>query len=175
MRRLRFLIAIPAIAGLAIMGATGASAAPVHQAAHARTMTATSGGADPWEFENANNLWICSGGTHESQLEGCGAPGPVDEYTIYPQSGAGAGYYAISQGGFCWDTIAKAGESISLESCPANDTNEWFMIPPGGEGGFITLYGTDLCIWGAGVGKTLFLKTCGASNRDAWASIHVSS
>jgi hypothetical protein len=31
MRRLRFLIAIPAIAGLAIMGATAASAAPAHQ------------------------------------------------------------------------------------------------------------------------------------------------
>jgi hypothetical protein len=177
MRRLRSLIAIPAIAGLAIMGATGASAAaaPVHQAAHARTVTAASSGADPWEFENANNLWICSGGTHESQLEGCGAPGSVDEYTIYPQSGAGAGYYVVKQGGFCWDTPGAAGDEIALESCPANDPNEWFALVPSGESGFMWLYGTDLCVWGAGVGKTVFLKTCGASNRDTWESIYVSS
>ena len=176
MRRLRFLIAIPAIAGLTIIGATGASAAPVHQAAHARAMTATSSGADPWEFENANNLWICSGGTHESPLTGCPAPGPVDEYTIYPQSGAGAGYYVIKQGGFCWDSPDAAGDSISLESCPANDTDEWWAIPASGESGFMWPYnGADLCVWGAGDGKTVFLKTCGANNRDDWESIYVSS
>jgi hypothetical protein len=49
-----------------------APSAAVHQAAHPWTVTATSSGADPWEFENANNLWICSGGTHEMQLGAAG-------------------------------------------------------------------------------------------------------
>jgi hypothetical protein len=176
MRRLRFLVAIPAIAVLAIMGATGASAATVHQAAHARTVAATSSGADPWEFENLNQLFICSAGTHEALLMGCTGRGSVELYTIYPQSGAGAGYYVIKQGGFCWDSPDQSGDNIALESCPANDPDEWWAIPSSGSTAGILPYGDDdLCVWGAGAGNTVYLHTCAVSNRDAWESIYFAS
>jgi hypothetical protein len=172
MRRLRFLIAIPAIAGLAIMGATGASAAPAHQVAHARAMTATSSGADPWTFENANGLYI-AGLNHGSDLFGDTSSGTV--YEEYPQSEA-PGFYAYSPAnGLCWNTLGAAGDQIGIDSCPANDYHEWFTgaTPIDGKYGYLetaTSTGalSGLCIWGAGNGKTLFLKACAIANRDLW-------
>jgi hypothetical protein len=117
MRRLRFLIAIPAIAGLAIMGATGASAAPAHQAAHARTMTATSSGADP-KIENENGLWI-DGSTHNTDLIGTTDPHAATSYTI-TYSGK-PGLYIYSVDGLCWNSLGAAGGQIAPESCPSGD------------------------------------------------------
>jgi hypothetical protein len=173
----RLLLAIPAIAGLAIMGATGASAAPVHQAAHARAMTATSGGADPLEFVNGNGLWI-TGSAHGQDLKGTTSAADAQAYHYYPQSGAGVGYDALApSNGLCWNTIALAGDAIGIDSCPANDTNEWFAIPPSGTRGYIYTYNNqDLCVTGEGDGNALKLENCGAyTNRQYWTTVNVSS
>jgi hypothetical protein len=168
MRRLRFLIAIPAIAGLAIMGATGASAAPVHQAAHARTMTAASSGADPLEFVNGNGLWI-EGGPHGSDLKGTTDPDDATAYHYYPQSAA-PGYYAYAPtNGLCWNTLAAAGDEIGIDSCPANDTNEWFTSPDDNYEMIAVYNDPSNCVWGAGNGKTLVIEPCSSTNeRDLW-------
>jgi len=172
----RLLLAIPAIAGLAIMGATGASAAPVHQAAHARSVTATSRGADPWEWENGNGLWI-AGTAHGQPLTGDDLSSGAGIYEIYPQVVInGVHWYAISpSAGLCWNTIAESGETITIDSCPANDTNEWFAIPSSGTSGYIYTYNNqDLCVTGEGNGNALKLVSCGTyTNRQYWLTINV--
>jgi hypothetical protein len=163
-RGLRFLVAIPAIAGLAIMGAAGASAAPAHQAAHARMMTVTPSTADPYTFENANGLWIV-GSVHGLNLVGSTVSGTA--YVQYPQPDA-PGYYAYSINDLCWNTLGGSGDPVGMDSCPSGDSNEWFLTPPTGGFGYIETW-SGLCIWGAGNGKTLFLKACsGSNNRDLW-------
>jgi hypothetical protein len=182
MGRLRFLIAIPAIAALAIMGATGASAAPVHQAAHARAMTATSSGADPWEWENENGLWI-TGTEHGEPLVGSTSGG--NSYTIYPQIlYADVYYYSICAGtcssALCWNTIVTPGEAVGIDSCPAGDENEWFAIPASGTTGYIRTFlagpsGLTLCVTGEGSGNALQLETCTGSNRQLWTTKNVTT
>jgi hypothetical protein len=174
----RLLLAIPAIAGLAIMGATGASAAPVHQAAHARALTATSRGADPWEWENGNGLWI-TGSVHGEPLVGSDSGGYP--YMIYPQSTA-KGWYAISPGaGLCWNTVPTDNETITIDSCPANDENEFFYIPSNGQTDWIIYYllapnGKELCVTGEGNGADLRLEYCGAyTNRQDWTTKNVTT
>jgi hypothetical protein len=182
MRRLRFLIAIPAIAALAIMGATGASAAaaPAHQAARARALTAASSGADPWVWENGNGLFIY-GTAHNEPLTGDTSGGTT--YTISPQVVVnGVHFYSIhplGNTGLCWDTLALAGDTISPESCPANDDNEWFSIPSSGTTGYIQTYltppsGYSQCVTGEGNGNALKLENCGTyTNRQYWTTYSV--
>jgi hypothetical protein len=172
MRSLRFLIAIPAIAGLALMGATGASAAPVRQAAvHAPTATGTPRTTDPYEFENPNGLWIV-GGTHNAGLTGSTSGGSA--YVQYDSPATG--YYVYSLNDLCWETSGASGADITMESCPSDDANEWFATPlENGDYGYLESgVGSGLCIWGAGNGKTVFLKACSPTNdRDIWPKISV--
>jgi hypothetical protein len=177
MRRLRFLIAIPAIAALAIMGATGASAAaaPAHQAAHARAVTAASSGADPWVWENGNGLFIY-GTAHNEPLSGDTSGGTT--YTISPQEVInGVHWYTIhplGNTGLCWDSLGFAGDTISPESCPANDAQEWFAIPSSGTTGFIFAWGGTECITGEGNGNALKLEGCATyTNRQYWTTYSV--
>jgi hypothetical protein len=170
MRVRRCLIAIPAIAGLLIMGAAGASAAPAHRAAHARMMTVTPSTADPWQFENANDLWIV-GGTHGEDLTGTTSS---ESASAYDQYGQGGGWYTYSLNKLCWNTLGGAGDGIGMDSCPSGDTNEWFATPTQNGGPYVWLENADqgLCIWGAGNGKALVLEPCSdTNNRDLWLKL----
>jgi hypothetical protein len=170
MRRLRFLIAIPAIAGLTIMGAAGASAAPAHQAAHARVITATSSGADPWVFYNPNGLYIC-GDTHNGDLKGCteasGTP-----YIEYDESSP-PGWWVYSANDLCWDSPGASGDHIAMESCPSDDSDEWFYLTKPVNGGYSELKSwSGQCVWGAGDGNTIYLHACRPGNhRDDWYKV----
>jgi hypothetical protein len=169
MRGRRCLIAIPAIAGLVIMGAAGASAAPAHQTAHARMMTITPSTADPYEFENKNDLWIL-GGTHGKDLMGSTSGG-----SAYVQYSQGDGFYTYSLNDFCWNTLGEAGDAIGMDSCPSGDENEWFeTLQESGSYVYIVNEVDSLCIWGAGNGKALFLQACSFNNRDIWDKKSVS-
>jgi hypothetical protein len=176
MRRLRLLIAIPAVAGLAIIGATGASAAaaPAHHAAHPRATTATSSGADPWYFENENGLYI-DGITHNEPIYGNDA-GPTD-YIEYNESSP-APYWVYSANGLCWDTTGANDARISMESCPADDSDEWFNLTlENGDYGFLQTWSGNggLCIQGDGNENVLYLAACNINHpRDLWEKVEVS-
>lgn len=171
MRRLRFLAAISAIAGLAIMGATGASADPAHQAAHTRTMVAPST-ADPWEFNNPNGLYI-AGAVHNSALFGDTAGATA--YVEYDSSSP-PGWWVYSAQGLCWNSAGASGDHITMESCPSDDIDEWFHLtsPVNGPYGLLETW-SGLCVWGAGNGNSLYLHACEPGNhRDDWYKASVS-
>jgi hypothetical protein len=169
--RLRSLVTAAAVTALPLMlGGVAASASPTVPAAPPRTAPVTravqAAPADPYEFGNVNGLRIV-GDTHGENLIG---RNDVSHGTPYVQYSKGHGWYTYSANNLCWNTLGGSGDPIGMDSCPSGDTNEWFATPPVDGGAYVYLKNWHgLCIWGAGNGKTLFLKACSpTNNRDLW-------
>jgi hypothetical protein len=169
--RLRLLAAAAAVTALPLMlGGVAASAsstvpaALARQAAHARTMRAAPRVTES-TFSNGNNLYIV-GDSHGEDLLGGGFPGTI--YYGYLQVG---NYYTFSANKLCWNTLGGAGDGVGMDSCPNEDTNEWFEPDVIGAGTiYLRAYNTGLCLWGAGIGKALVLEECSSTNpRDIWS------
>jgi hypothetical protein len=128
-RILRVFAVLSATAMASALTISGASAGTVKPAVTGQPNTAVAAARtqvtpkplDPYTFESADGGGFITGDTHGGDLY----LGAGTVYTRHPKPGS---YYALSASKYCWNAIPKATTPVGMDSCPSNDTNEWFKF-----------------------------------------------
>jgi hypothetical protein len=139
--RLRSRLAIVAITAALTAGMLTALgvAVPVSAATRAQVTPSTS---DPKVFESeGNDGEFINGDTHGGDLY------LSLNITAYTLINKGGGWYEISAGGYCWNSVPTVTSPVGEDSCQPTDKNEWFeFIPSSGIYDVILQYSSELYI-----------------------------
>jgi hypothetical protein len=135
---------------------TGLGVAVPASAAVARTQVKPA--VDPAFFESAGTNEYITGDTHGSNL----FLGAGNAYNMYSKGGS---TYALAAGGYCWNAYPASGRPVGEDSCPPNDTNEWFTLYPGEGTQDYTIQQYSSGLWVSAIGSGIYLEPSGVGNQ----------